>query len=150
VIKQQQENLMPNPQILKSNILTKRRPQTGVQRSKIIGDVSKFYQIQDPTKDKKVNFNGSRSEATFLSAFKRDSKMTNLSRIVSSNPALKTIAKTKAVRPQTAKNYYNQNIEKLKREAKANRDQLFKPKNTHQVREAVITYNEIEKLDKVI
>lgn len=127
--------------------MKRNRPQTGIERSRIIGDIAKFYTIQDPNKDKKVNFNSSRSEATLLTGFKRDNKHMDLSKV---KPALKTTEKKRGVRPQTAKNYYTQNIEKFKKEADANRDQLFKPRNLKSIREAVIKYNGIDTNSKVI
>lgn len=142
---------VPNNKLIKSQF-TKKRPMTGVKdKNKVIGDINKIRFLQNSIVDKKVNFNSVKSESSFHTNIQRGSTRNDigLSRIKPVNPALKAIAKKRGVRPQTAKNYYTQNIEKIKSEKENQMVHRYLDRQAQKhIKEAVIQYNNIDKQGK--
>jgi hypothetical protein len=140
-----QDFLAPNRPI--SGKLFKTRPKTGRKdSSKITGNIDKIRLLQNTIVEKKVNFNSFRSETSINTNLRRNSSKPELqiSRIKRSNPALKAISKKRGVRPQTAKNYYTENIQKIRKEIDSRRTTLMKGMENKPIKEAVIQYNEVK------
>lgn len=112
---------IPNPKRPATSTGFRSRPQTGrKEKSKIFGDFTKVRLLQDPIVDKKVNFNSSQSQASLHTNLNNKSRRNlELSRMKPVNPAFKALKTKKGERPQTAKNYYSQNMDKIKRNAQA-------------------------------
>ncbi|CAI2387903.1 unnamed protein product [Moneuplotes crassus] len=140
-----------------TGLTKKKRPKTGRKFiPKITGDFTKAKILQNEPADKKVDFDASRKNSTLNSGRFGASRRSvlnaksihnsNLSRISKQNPALKSIAMKKGVRPQTAKNYYTQNIKKIQNNIKnlGVKNLLHKPLNSHQIKEAVIKYKNVD------
>jgi hypothetical protein len=128
-----------------SSKFAKRRPQTGVKdKSRIIGNINNVRLLQNTIHDKKVNFNEFKTNSSIHSNFRRNNSRNELgiTRIKPMNPALKAISRKRGIRPQTAKNFYTQNIQKIKDNKEKNRVHIEKERY---IKEAVIKYNDLEK-----
>lgn len=128
-----------------SSKFAQRRPQTGFKdKSRIIGNIDNVRLLQNTIHEKKVNFNAFKTNSSIHSNIRRNSSRSGigLSRIKPINPALKSISRKKGIRPQTAKNFYTQNIQKIRETKEKNRVHIEKEKY---IKEAVIKYTDIEK-----
>ena len=123
-------------------IKDKKRPLTAVKdMSRITGDFEKAKMLQNTIVDnsKRVNFNSQyQTETSMRSQMRRSSRM-NSSRPQTAR--IKSITNAKGVRPQTAKNYYTQNINKNLK--KQNENRLFSSNSQNKLRvvDNVIGYN---------
>jgi len=137
------------PQKKSQSRFGKRRPMTGVKdKSRIIGDFEKAKMLQNTIIDKKVDFRPSRTGSSSRTILMKNASNKDLSRINPKNPALKAITRKRGVRPQTAKNFYTQRIQKMKEAIETHRVNPESSKGS-KVREAVIQYNTIGKSESL-
>lgn len=153
-------NLLDIPQKGKSGSGFRPRPKTAKKlTARITGDLNKVRLLQDEPVDKKVNFETTRKNSSIYSNRPGSSKRSfmnhrsihnsNLSRISKVNPALKAINQKRGVRPQTAKNYYTANINKI-RQKSLRKNTVFQKRKNPNIKTAVIQYNEMQEKGKKI
>ncbi|CAI2359537.1 unnamed protein product [Moneuplotes crassus] len=144
-------------QKLRASSTSKKRPKTGRKLiTKITGNLAKAKILQEEVVEKRVNFNASKKNSTIFTNRPGSSKKSfyspksihnsNLSRISKHHPALKSRNMRMGVRPQTARNYYTDNIKKITENKNHMRVKNLFQKRKHEkpIKEAVIKYNEME------